>query len=70
MVSVLGVLVLVLVVLGLPHELVLAQSMVLMVSKALQTKLYCRLLVTQDLKFPVMRVRVRLPLGASYPTLF
>ena len=53
MVSVLGVLVLVLVVLGLPHELVLAQAMVLMVSKALQTKLYCRLLITRDLQLIV-----------------
>ena len=53
MVSVLGVLVLVLVVLGLPHKLVLAQDIVLVVSKALQTRLYCRLLVTQDLQLMV-----------------
>ena len=46
----LGVLVLVLVVFGLPHKLVLAQAMELVVSKALQTRLYCRLLVTQDLQ--------------------
>ena len=52
-VSVLYVLVLVLVVLGLPHKLVLAQAMVLVVSKALQTRLYCRLLVTQDLQLMV-----------------
>ena len=37
----------------LPHKLVLAQAMVLVVSKALQTRLYCRLLVTQDLQLMV-----------------